>query len=80
MRSNVAQRQRVDETEDGYRDIDAQDIQRSLDTLTDISLQSKRDGELLWGRIQGTKYRLASIRSQHRLLIDGDGATQVEGS
>jgi len=46
----------LDEATDPRKDIKAEDIQTYIDKLTDISLQSKRDGELLWGRIQGTKY------------------------
>ena len=48
--------QHLDEKTDPRRDIKAEDIKAAIDVLTGISLQSKHDGELLWGRIQGTKY------------------------
>lgn len=48
--------QLLDEKSDPRSDITAAEITGYLKHLTDISLQSKRDGELLWGRIQGTKY------------------------
>ncbi len=34
----------------------ARDIGEYLDHLTGISIKSKNDGNLIWGRIQGTKY------------------------
>ena len=48
--------QSIDESSDPYNDILASDIQKYLDTLTEFAIQSKKDGNLIWGRIQGTKY------------------------
>jgi len=41
---------------DGYEDIKGEDIHRYLRELTQFSQQSKADGNVLWGRIQGSKY------------------------
>ena len=48
--------QKLDEATDPRRDINAQEIQMYADVLSDIAVQSRNDGEILWGRIQGTKY------------------------
>ena len=41
---------------DPRADIAASDISEYLDHLTGISIKSKNDGNLIWGRVQGTKY------------------------
>ncbi len=41
---------------DGYEDIKGEDIHRYLEELTQFSQLSKSDGNVLWGRIQGSKY------------------------
>jgi len=48
--------QSVNEATDPNNDIKASDIDEYLDKLTDFAIQSKNDGELIWGRVQGTKY------------------------
>ncbi|MCX2980847.1 hypothetical protein EYC98_08155 [Halieaceae bacterium IMCC14734] len=64
--------QLLPEGNDARSDISADEIAGYLDYLTDISLQSKRDGELLWGRIQGTKYeRQASNWVQSKMIEFG---------
>ena len=48
--------------------IRARDIAEYLDHLTGISIRSKEDGNLIWGRVQGTKYeREASDYVEARL-------------
>lgn len=47
---------------DGYENIKGEDIHRYLRELTQISQQSKSDGNVLWGRIQGSKYEYQAIR------------------
>jgi len=60
--------QAIEQESDPRNDITAVQIQGYLDHLTDISLQSRRDGELLWGRIQGTRYeRQASNWAEQKL-------------
>ncbi len=60
--------QAIDEESDPRRDITAAEIEGYLEYLTEISLQSRRDGELLWGRIQGTRYeRRASNWAERKL-------------
>lgn len=44
------------EAERKYADLVGKDLYRHLSAFADISQQSRRDGELLWGRIAGTKY------------------------
>ena len=52
--------------------IRADDIGEYLDHLTDISIKSKNDGNLIWGRVQGTKYeREASDYVESKLLEFG---------
>lgn len=66
--------QRADRSGTDYEDIAAADIQRQLDALTAISLQSRADGNLLWGRIQGTKYeRQAARLAEQQLRAYGFG-------
>lgn len=48
--------QTVDEATDPYRDITAKKIEQYNNELVEFSRKSKADGELLWGRVQGTKY------------------------
>ena len=48
--------QKLDEATDPRNGITAGEIAAYSGTLMDIALGSKRDGEVLWGRIQGTKY------------------------
>lgn len=48
--------QKLDEATDPRRDIKAQEMQTYADVLSDIALRSRQEGEILWGRIQGTKY------------------------
>lgn len=48
--------QKLDEATDPRRGISAGEIAAYSQALMDIALGSKRDGEILWGRIQGTKY------------------------
>jgi len=48
--------QKLDEATDPRRGISAEEIAAYSGALMDIALGSKRDGEILWGRIQGTKY------------------------
>ncbi len=48
--------QKLDESTDPRRGIKAEDLAAYAEVLTGIALESKRDGELLWGRIQGTQY------------------------
>ena len=49
-------KQSIDVATDPNNDIKASDIEEYLDKLTDFAIQSKNDGELIWGRVQGTKY------------------------
>ena len=48
--------QKLDEATDPRRDINAAQMQSYANVLSGIAIQSKKDGEILWGRIQGTKY------------------------
>lgn len=48
--------QKLDEATDPRNTIKAEEFAKHIDALKAISLQSKEDGEILWGRIQGTKY------------------------
>ena len=57
---------------DPRADIKAEDIAGYLDYLTQISIKSKKDGNLIWGRIQGTKYeRQASNYVEKKLKSFG---------
>ncbi len=47
---------------EGYEDIRGEDIHRYLRELTQFSQQSKSDGNVLWGRIQGSKYEFEAIQ------------------
>ncbi len=51
-----AQPQLLDEATDPRRTISAKEIATYVEALTEFALESKRDGNVLWGRIQGTKY------------------------
>ncbi len=42
--------------DDKYKDISGDEIHQYLRELTEFSQQSKAEGEVLWGRIQGSKY------------------------
>ena len=53
--------QNADPASDPRRDITAEEIRGYTDALVAISRQSKADGELLWGRIQGTKYERKTL-------------------
>ena len=48
--------QKLDEAADPRRGIKAQELDAYAEVLAGIALESRRDGELLWGRIQGTRY------------------------
>ncbi|MBE9539457.1 MAG: M28 family peptidase, partial [Proteobacteria bacterium] len=48
--------QTLEESTDPRRDIKAAELAAYSGALMDIALGSKREGEILWGRIQGTKY------------------------
>ena len=64
--------QRVAAADEQYSGIVASDIQEYLNALTEISIQSKNDGNLIWGRIQGTKYeRQASEWAEQKLMEFG---------
>lgn len=41
---------------DPFQALTAAEIEHYIDKLVGFALQSKHDGEILWGRIQGTKY------------------------
>ncbi len=56
--------QKLDEATDPRRGIKAGDLAAYGEVLKSIAEQSKDDGELLWGRIQGTKYE----REAHRWI------------
>ncbi len=58
--------QYLDEDTDPRKDITAEDIKATVDVLTRIAVQSKEDGEILWGRIQGTRYE----REAHQWLYE----------
>lgn len=47
---------RLPSSEDPYTGIGGEEIHRYLEELTEFAQQSRRDGNLLWGRIQGTVY------------------------
>ena len=51
---------------DPRRTITAKQLEAYAGVLTDIAKQSKRDGEILWGRIQATKYE----RKAHQWIFD----------
>ena len=53
--------QHLDATTDPRRRITAEQLEVYAGVLTDIARESKRDGEILWGRIQGTKYERQDI-------------------
>jgi hypothetical protein len=53
--------QPVDPSSDPRRDLTAEEIESYADALVAISLESKADGEILWGRIQGTKYERKAL-------------------
>ncbi|MEP6160357.1 MAG: hypothetical protein ABJ171_08320 [Halieaceae bacterium] len=66
--------QQLEESSDPRRDITAQEIGGYLDALTAIAVKSKADGNLLWGRVQGTKYeREGSNWVQQKLQEFGFG-------
>jgi hypothetical protein len=48
--------QYLTESEDPRSDITASELSHYADRLSDIARRSRDDGEILWGRIQGTKY------------------------
>ena len=57
MPFDVANVGRVDKSlVDSYSSISGANIYEYLEALTDISLQSKANGDVLWGRIQGGPY------------------------
>jgi len=56
--------QKLDEATDPRRGIKAGEMAAYAEVLTGFALESKRDGELLWGRIQGTQYE----RKTHQWL------------
>lgn len=53
--------QLLDPATDPRRDITAAEIRAYADVLTDIAVQSREDGEILWGRIQGTQYERQAL-------------------
>lgn len=54
--------QTLDEATDPRRGITAGELEAYAGVLTDIARESKSDGEILWGRIQGTKYERKALR------------------
>ena len=52
--------QSLDESTDPRAAITAQQIKAYADRLVGFATQSKRDGEILWGRIEGTRYERAA--------------------
>lgn len=58
--------QQLDVNTDPRRLIRAEQLEAYAKVLTDISRESKRDGEILWGRIQGTKYE----RKAHQWIFN----------
>ncbi len=58
--------QYYDEEIDPRSDISAQELQKYGDILTRISIRSRDDGEILWGRIQGTEYE----REAHQWIFE----------
>jgi len=61
-------KQNIDESTDPRSTITARQIQQHIDKLTGISIQSRDDGNLIWGRIQGTKYeRQASEYAEQQM-------------
>ena len=60
--------QKLDEATDPRRDINAEQMQAYADVLSGIAIQSKKDGEILWGRIQGTKYERQALDWIYRKL------------
>ena len=64
--------QLLDPRFDPRASIQAADISEYLDHLTGISIKSKNDGNLIWGRVQGTKYeREASDYVEEQLKAFG---------
>ncbi|MGL6313755.1 M28 family peptidase [Vibrio sp. WXL103] len=51
----------LDESTDPRNTITAQEIEGYADELIDFAKQSRDDGEILWGRIQGTKYERMAL-------------------
>lgn len=58
--------QYLPESEDPRADITAEDIERYARVLVEIAERSRQDGEILWGRIQGTRYE----REAHQWIYD----------
>jgi len=54
--------QKLDEATDPRRNITKGELEEYAGVLTGIALESKNDGEILWGRIQGTKYERKALR------------------
>ncbi len=54
--------------DDPRRDIKAAELEHYGKVLTDIARQSRDDGEILWGRIQGTKYERKAHQWIYRQL------------
>jgi len=52
----------LDAETDPRRGISAARIEAYADVLTGISRESKRDGEILWGRLQGSLYERKTLR------------------
>lgn len=55
-------RQAFPEADDPRRDISAVELAAYAEVLKEIAVESRRDGEILWGRIQGTKYERKALR------------------
>jgi hypothetical protein len=53
--------QLLDTATDPRRDITAKQLEHYATVLTDIARESRSDGEILWGRIQGTKYERKAL-------------------
>ena len=53
--------QTLDEATDPRADITAEELEAYAGVLTNIALESRNDGEILWGRIQGTKYERKAL-------------------
>jgi hypothetical protein len=53
--------QNLDQSSDPRRDITAAEIEQYAGELKEISLEAKRDGEILWRRIQASKYERKAL-------------------
>lgn len=51
----------IDESTDPRAAITAEQIEQFAEQLVDFAEQSRRDGQILWGRIEGTRYERAAL-------------------